>query len=446
MSSGMHLITSKLSSSTEFHELDSEKWEGVLLIGPEALTTKLHWHPRIIGRCAQVDFYNDWSSLQALHEDARRLSEYLLNLLSGELRALLDRPNWSRRSWEIALAPWLRTFVTCVLHSQKFLELTTSKYSVSSITKFTENLEPPQNTRSWLNNLQNGNIHMEIAAEVGLAMGLKPHMSSLEEDLPRYLRDASEPDTLPRISYKHVSSLFGVKKLLVNATYLGFVREKFLELSLGQLPALGFRRRNLEPAVVNWGLRNNLAIQVAKFPSPDIGPKRLNLEWWAGEIAKYLPLSLLESSGAYLEEARKAWGSETKVIFDSNSYWADDPFKLHAAEAVARDSKFVIGQHGGLFGSARWHNQQDHIVSVSDVFLTWGWSLNSTHKVVPTGRLKKVPKVPYRESGRLLLTLADFPAYMYDDTAMLIGKRNSLDYLEDQALFFRTLSLNSKID
>ena len=78
-------------------------------------------------------------------------------------------------------------------------------------------------------------------------------------------------------------------------------------------------------------------------------------------------------------------------------------------------------------------------MSVSDVFLTWGWSLNSTHKVVPTGRLKKVPKVPYRESGRLLLTLADFPAYMYDDTAMLIGKRNSLDYLEDQALFFRTL-------
>ena len=49
-----------------------------------------------------------------------------------------------------------------------------------------------------------------------------------------------------------------------------------------------------------------------------------------------------------------------KVIFTSNAYSFDDFFKIWSAEKKEKNTKYIIGQHGGNHAMAKFEFEGEH--------------------------------------------------------------------------------------
>src|SRR5262249_21134922 len=104
---------------------------------------------------------------------------------------------------------------------------------------------------------------------------------------------------------------------------------------------------------------------------------------------------------------------------------------------VERSVPYVIGQHGGVYGAARFTRAEQHESACADRVLTWGWS-DGDPKHFPVVALKVMgtPRDSWNPKGHLLLVTTHGPRYGRDpwDTTHLEVK-----YVGDQIRFARSL-------
>ena len=434
----MHLITSELDPGLLLNTCNTDEWENIVLIGAEVLSQEITWDPRVEARRPSHSIYSDRELIHELHNRANALFENILPPLANSIDNEESIYKWSTRSWQIFLGPWLKTFISATLHKEETLMVLLREYPIGTVTRYQGEEVPSANTRSWLNNLQNGNSHIRLAADVGIGLGLKTANSPFDSNLSRPQLPSMELDLLAgqlqgfRFPYRK-------QRFFLNATYLGYLRERILEASLRQLPTLPKRGQQFEVARPNTKLREEVESRLLESLDSEVRQSNLSARWWAKHLSKHIPISLLESRTAYREAACGFWPSEPEVIFDSNGYWADDIFKAYAADKVSQGSRLVVGQHGGSFGYALWHSQEEHILDISDYFVSWGWTHKDNKSVLPLGRLKPLPKLRSKPRGKIRVAMADFPGYFYDSSAMPIGRKDALDYVEDQTTFTTSL-------
>tara|TARA_Y200000002_G_scaffold383165_1_gene403711 strand:- start:4016 stop:5803 length:1788 start_codon:yes stop_codon:yes gene_type:complete len=90
-------------------------------------------------------------------------------------------------------------------------------------------------------------------------------------------------------------------------------------------------------------------------------------------IARLLPKTFIEDF-KYLDlESSKLVSNSKKIIFTATGYHFNDLFKLYVAKAKANGSKYVIYQHGGVFGVAEFSSIERLERRIADKFVTWGW-------------------------------------------------------------------------
>ena len=126
-------------------------------------------------------------------------------------------------------------------------------------------------------------------------------------------------------------------------------------------------------------------------------------------IPRQIPTLYLEGYKQLVEQTRKLpWPKHPKMIFTSNVLLHDTVSMAYTAEKAELGAPLVYGQHGGVYGVAKFTWAEEHEVAISDRYLTWGWSVESQPKVRSVGMLK-VPKSSRRVSNTkkqlLLVTL-----------------------------------------
>ena len=134
------------------------------------------------------------------------------------------------------------------------------------------------------------------------------------------------------------------------------------------------------------------------------------------------------------------WPTKPKLILTSNSYNSDDLFKAWAAERIEHGAPLVIGQHGGHYGIGRWSFAEDHETTISDRYLSWGWTDPAKPMVTPVGQLKAKQPLGIQHSkqpGALLVTCA-LPRLSYFMYSAIVS-RQWLDYFGDQCKFVEYL-------
>jgi putative transferase (TIGR04331 family) len=130
-------------------------------------------------------------------------------------------------------------------------------------------------------------------------------------------------------------------------------------------------------------------------------------------------------------------------MLTSVGFVANEGFKLWAAhQAEEHGVPYVIAQHGGTYGAARWYSSEAYEASVADFFLTYGWSDAERPNIVPFVA-NKLPHAPRgrpagRRDGDVLWVLASFPRYAYSMYAVPSGPHFQ-GYLDEQARFLRSL-------
>jgi putative transferase (TIGR04331 family) len=94
-------------------------------------------------------------------------------------------------------------------------------------------------------------------------------------------------------------------------------------------------------------------------------------------LLRLMPRSLIEDFASYRLQPP---AQRCRVIVTSTSFDADERFKAWVAEEVGRGSRYVVLQHGAVYGVNPFF--EDTVEErTADVFVTWGWK--KSHRHVP---------------------------------------------------------------
>jgi len=216
------------------------------------------------------------------------------------------------------------------------------------------------------------------------------------------------------------------------SSYLPLLSDLKLQVRLGQFPKL-WRVPITPPANLDMNFRQwSIDIKNYKVNSFESVLARL--------IPQHMPKIYLEGYDDLKSASEMLpWPSKPKAIFTGTLWFDSEVFKIWAAGKSENRIPFVIGQHGGHFGTSPFASLEDHQIKISDKWISWGWSDYSRPKVTPIGNLKGFGlSAEYNPKGGALMVECTVPRYSYHLYAIVIAGQ-FLDYFEDQKTFLNSL-------
>lgn len=223
-------------------------------------------------------------------------------------------------------------------------------------------------------------------------------------------------------------------RFFVISSYLSPGKLAELEVSLGQLPIprFGFSgaiNSDFDPNWRKWSLPVNAVNDEFSLLVRALLPK-------------CLPRIFLEGFRDLMAQTtRLPWSKSPDVIFTSNQHFSDDVFKAWAANKIAKGSRLVIGEHGGL-GTGLFNGAHRYELTVANAYLSTGWSDSKNENVRPIGYFReKIKKIIPDPTGKALLVCGNMPRFSFDIRAMMLSSQ-VLDYFEDQFSFADALPRN----
>jgi putative transferase (TIGR04331 family) len=209
-----------------------------------------------------------------------------------------------------------------------------------------------------------------------------------------------------------------------------------LEMSLGQLPfsRVGFSYTPKSSFDISW----------RKWTLPVKDDNKEFVLIARELLPRFLPRIFLEGFRDLMAQTENfPWPKSPKVIFTSNRHFFDDTFKAWTAQKIAKGSRLVIGEHGGM-GAGLFNGAHRYELSIADVYLSTGWTNATYSNVVPLGYFKsRLKTFKPKPTGKALLVCGIMPRFSFDIRSMMLSSQ-VLDYFEDQFNFIDALPQSIK--
>ena len=160
-------------------------------------------------------------------------------------------------------------------------------------------------------------------------------------------------------------------------------------------------------------------------------------------IPQHMPKIYLEGYKNTLEFIDKLpWPNKPKFIYSSNSFDNDDIFNIYLAEQKRKyKTKFISGQHGGVYFSSKYNFSQKMQFNISDFFLTWGGPKNvHSNKYIPMFNFLNNKKIDFKKNGRLLFIDYEFSRFPCGFGISIFQHSKHLQSLEDRFNFFKKIN------
>jgi len=391
-----------------------------------------------------------WDNREKLFNDYQYLSdlyEITLQALQKQLNEI-HRVDHSLRYWRILIGPWLGYFLQMVFDRWTTLKHAFEKHEISGciILEKDENILIPNDMEDFNSFLIEDNWNEMIYSQL-LQEYLKENIILKQvrkkNDKPQQIFKANRTlkSLLNRLKRLVVSLSMDFKNWIQNSdkyfflkTYLPLSIENELLLRLGQKPKK-WKLASIPKVQMNYKMRE----WVLKTDSlADDFSNILNQM-----IPKHIPIAYLEGYQSLLACTKYlGWPQRPRCIFTSNSYSANDVFKAWVAQKTEIGVPLVIGQHGGHLGMTLWSFYEEQQISVSDAWLSWGWSDEKKPQIIPVGNLKAIDHaVDYDPNGMALMVENTSPRYSYHMYAAPVAGQ-WLSYFEDQIRFISALPMH----
>jgi putative transferase (TIGR04331 family) len=334
--------------------------------------------------------YIDYQYLQTLYEE-------LVPTLSARLNYLHDT-NHEDRYWRILVGPWLVKFLHVLFDRYESVkQLSTYSIHSSIVLTNTIDIEPANDTAGFTElystDLWNHALFAYILRElevVDTLAFLESNEGDTDEDVdlnPTLLRSPISIGWKALGIYNKVALRFRRQTdVVLYLTYLHPFDEFRLRLRLFQIPCIQpvFPRfdetdigaTDSDRSLRDWRLFTN---------RDDVFVNILSKV-----IARHIPKVFLEGYSSLERQVELLpLPASPKAIWTSNAHFSDDLFNLWAGRQVEAGCPLLVGQHGGVFGLARFSPQEDHERLIGDISLTWGWSEEGEHCYVPIGHFPR---------------------------------------------------------
>ena len=221
-------------------------------------------------------------------------------------------------------------------------------------------------------------LHEDVVATMDSRL-----IEELKDQLPSFISS-------PKRDSKNLSHSY------ISTTYLPRMTEFALQMRLFRIP-----RRMRSQQVMQFELDASKRSLIALRTKSSTRHADLIISL----AQRYMPRTYIEGF-SLLGHTSKPWrGSRSpKVIFTANRHLYDDSFNYWAAHAVENGARLVLAQHGGQFGISQFPSfSERHELSVSDRYLTWGWTSGKQCLPAFVFTCTKKPTKPAIRDGKLLV-------------------------------------------
>jgi putative transferase (TIGR04331 family) len=162
-------------------------------------------------------------------------------------------------------------------------------------------------------------------------------------------------------------------------------------------------------------------------------------------LPQNFPSSHLESYQTGRAMALEQCSRPPAVIVSVTGWYANEALKFVAAEAAENGTRLVAVQHGGGYGTFRYHAPELFESRFSDLFGVWGWAASEAPKQRNLPSLKMEPlarRLPKPSSGskheHVLFIAGVDPRYLHRFSSMPLGGQ-WLDFFDWELRFFGTV-------
>jgi putative transferase (TIGR04331 family) len=320
--------------------------------------------------------YSDYLYLDGLYEQ-------LLILLAEKLNEV-HCVNKKIRYWRILIGPWLATFIQILLDRWLSVENAVSRFDAltSTVIEIEDDSMVPTDMLHFMKIIQGCEWNHYIYSCI---LEQYPHILCSKKLLSRSNNKiASKKLGIKRKAFNFVSKftnrLVKDNDAFLISTYLPIFDVVKLSLRLGQFPHMW---TSADP--VRAEANSNQREWILSMP----GSSKFE-EFALAMLPKQIPTIFLEGYKQLREQVDQLpWPKRPKVIFTSNALWFDTVTMAYAADKVINGTPLVYGQHGGVYGIAKFSWAEKHEVTISDLYLTWGWSSLSCLKIKAIGIFKR---------------------------------------------------------
>lgn len=300
----------------------------------------------------------------------------------------------SRRYWTIIIGPWLRLFCNQVMFRWTYMTTAISRFEISDASCNSEidadQLRPRNFAEYQKINTEEAwshYIYSRLWTYTQSNYGVAPD-DGVASMLPRDNESISTWSPDPRKGLSH--------KIIIADSYLPKKSELALSL-LVKSPRIRIPRVSAPTEPYDGSARASLGFSI---------PHRDQLHAVCRALIKdQMPTAYLEGY-TRLHELTSNLHLDThpKAIFTSNRHFYDDVFNIWAARATEGGSRYVIGQHGGHYGTSLYESHAElHEQEIADVHLTWGWGTLSNQVKGPCLKMVGIRKGKWPANGNLLI-------------------------------------------
>jgi len=331
---------------------------------------------------------NPWEDRNRLYQSYYYCDDVFERFLPvlGDALNKIHGHNHGERYWRIVIGPWLHIYISSTYERHVTLQSALSQYPDLTTYVLAEDAHiTPTDTHDFLSVITNDYYNLQIYSRILIYLHNKfPRKMIRNNAIPLQGAKSNLP-TKTHIVWYFYRLLRGINRVfkeghpvVLRSAYFSFrVIFKLLIKTTGRI----------WPMLPSWKTVSQLRInKSARQTLQHIFAHNDDFERLLSHlIPEDIPLCFIEGFPIINNAMTIDYPSHPKAIVSSDAWYFDETFKQWAAVSAEKGTLLIGLQHGGNYGSLKYHPNLKHEIGIMDRFLTWGWDLNDTpHKVYPT--------------------------------------------------------------
>lgn len=362
-----------------------------------------------------------WHDIPQLHKAYDYVSDVYERLLSVLREALnsTHKVNHSIRYWRIILGPWLLRYIPIIYDRYMCLRTALDNYpGITSTVLAEEAWVTPVDTEEFLELVFEDRYNLQLYSRILKLLGYDfPPKTFSEAPAPVAPVERNGPGWKNRLRKFLIKNLAALSKACQAGPSIIFRYSYFSPRAEFQLIIKTFGR--ILPVLSDSTQTPRLKPDPsARLSLQNILPAENDFERLLNQMLPLdVPQVFLEGFDGLRNEAERTYPSIPKAIFSSAAWFPDEVFKQWAAISSENGTSLLGTPHGGNYGSLAYHLSEDHEITITDRYFSWGWERsNHGSKVTPSFATKLAGRKPLHADNQktgILFVTTSFPRYLF---------------------------------
>lgn len=391
--------------------------------------------------------WDDRSRYKEALQNVGRAHEKILKELTGYLNAV-HNTSYDLRSWRILIGYWLQIYLEALYDRLTLLQDSLDLFpDLKTVVLSETSYKTATDTLDFMELLYNDPYNLQLFSQTLNFLGL--NFPDREVSGPWRISESSPPKSRP---ISPIKSILRNLRVRANEALLPILETRAriglcdLGVSDGVAWRLSAKTRGLAVPVPasNWRLTASEPVFDGRRRSLASITASTQFERLAiNSLAQNFPTIYLEGFEKAKYEVEKRSRYKLPVLVSSVGWFYNERFKILSAGRSER-GKLIASQVGGGYGMWNYPYVENHITSITDKFLVWGWANQGDQKLTNAPGLKpsiligKEEKVK-RKNKNILFVNTDHPRFVYRLHASPIGSQLE-SYFQSQIAFIGFLS------